>query len=80
MSNDLNHTSKIDVSKLKERINIRFKAARAEEERAYTRMNDEWEQNPEASRVEYVYALGKQAAFESIMMVIDNFSYGSSEI
>ena len=78
MNNDLKHTSTIDIFELRERINIRFKAALAEEQRAYNSMFDECEQRAERNRIDYLLALGKQEAFESIMTLIDNCSYESA--
>ena len=80
MDDNSKHTSKIDISELKKSINIRFKAARAEEQRAFDRMFDECEHQAERGRIDYVLALGKQEAFKSIMKLIDNFSYESAYI
>ena len=79
MSNSSKHTSMTNMLELRGRINLRFKAALAEEQHAYDLMLDQSdEQLTERSRIDYLLALGKQEAFESIMTLIDNFSYGSA--
>ena len=75
MSDNPKFTSKNDISELREKVNIRFKAARAEAQRAFDRMFDDCDQRAERNRIEYLLALGKQEAFESIMELIDNFLY-----
>ena len=73
MNNNSKLTSSIDMLELRERVNIRFKAAHAEEKRAFCSMFDESGQRAERSRIDYLLALGKQEAFESILTLIDSF-------
>ena len=86
MSDNSKHTSKIDISVLsvlsvlRERINAHLKRARAEERHALNSMMEDWEKYDDAFGIEYVFVMGKQEAFESIMKLIDNFSYSNGPL
>ena len=81
MSNDLKYTPKNGIpvlSELRERISAHLKGAQAEERYALKRIAEDWERYDDAYGIEYVFAMGKQEALESIMTLIDDFSYGSA--